>query len=143
MDPKELLQNPEQIKNLINLLQALLPESTKSEKIKEKRKPVRKSTKKQEDNIEIGNSKIKNRLGRKIISTNNKFETMSEFSLHKEDSKIDRKLCKNPPVARSREFEPVVVVCRACGEKDSVSPSLIYNESTYKCNSCCSGKGKK
>lgn len=145
MDPKDLLQDPEQIKNLISALQSLLPKEEESIK---KSSPKRKTKKEQEtnshnDNDFVLNDKIKTKGRRSIQSSYiNKFEKMSEFRMHKDDSEVDAKLAKHPPVARTREFEPISVVCRICGKKETVSPSLVHEgPSRYKCNNCSTQAG--
>ena len=149
MDPKELLTNPEQIKSLISLLQQMLPNEAVNEepmvvKKKTKKKPIKTSdTDTSEDITTNFNSKIKTKNKRSFQSSNiNKFEKMSEFNMHKDDREVDKKLAKHPPVARTRDFEPVSVVCRICGKKELVSPSLVYEgPSRYKCNNCSTQAG--
>jgi hypothetical protein len=146
MDPKELLNNPEQIKNLILLLQSMLP-NTEDRTPTANKKSKKKSIKSQDQEIEETpsnfNTKIKTKNKRSPQpSTVNKFEKMSEFSMHKDDREVDKKLSKHPPVARTRDFEPVSVVCRICGKKEDVSPALVYEgPSRYKCNNCSTQAG--
>lgn len=72
----------------------------------------------------------------------NKFLSMGVKDLHKEDVQIDKILNKNPPTPRTRTFESVDVVCRSCGKRESVSPSLLHDSpSRYKCNKCSSSPG--
>lgn len=141
MDPKELLQNPEQIKNLISLLQALLP--TEQESTKTKSKTRKKSNKNPEETLHSEfNMNIKTKNKRAIHQGKNKFDSMNEFSMHKDDCIIDKKLTKQLPVARTREFEPIPVVCRICGKKENVSPSLVSEgPARYKCNNCSTQAG--
>lgn len=126
MDKNDLLNNPETIKQLISLLQKLIPdednpsppEIIQTEKIKSKNKKSQ----------------------RKAI--NNKFESMAEYAMHKEDREIDQKLSKHPPVSRMREFDPVSVVCRVCGKKEIVNPALVFEGAArYKCNRCSTSAG--
>lgn len=140
MDLKDLLNNPEQIKNLITVLQSLLPneqqEQTK-ENIVEKTENEPSST----DDSEF-NTRIKTKGKRSSKSFINKFEKMSEFNMHKDDIAIDEKLSKHPPVARSREYDPISVTCRVCGKKENVNPSLVHDSpARYKCNSCSTNAG--
>jgi hypothetical protein len=135
MDPKEVLNNPENIKLLINLLQSLLPNDQTPE---QEAKPETKSSK----------SKMKTKSRQRGRTQNdseeliNKFAKMPEFHMHKEDSSIDKKLSKHPPVARMREFEPVQVTCRICGKTEIVSPGLVFEgASRYKCNNCSTQAG--
>jgi hypothetical protein len=145
MDPKELLSDPEQIKSLIVLLQSLLPEDASKNKTKNKKRPPKKIQTEnplQTEAVEF-NQNIKTRNRRSIkVSINNKFDLMNEFNMHKEDLEVDKKLSKQPPVARTREFEPVSVTCRICGKKESVNPSLVHEgPSRYKCNNCATQAG--
>lgn len=117
------LSNPEQIKELIAVLQKLLP---KEEKI--------------EDNDEMDESTIKTKSVSvsKKSKRKNKFVDMPEKNMHKEDTAIDKLLNVQGPTPRNREFEPVEVVCRSCHKKEKVSPSLIPDSvDRYKCNKCC------
>jgi hypothetical protein len=147
MDPNEILKNPEQIKALISLLQGLVdqvtPEQEPEEETKNKRVAPSKpgSTIKTKGGQKVGNNKsIKSK---KTQPTNiNAFEKMAEFRMHKDDCAIDKKLCSNEPVARMREFEFVDVVCRVCGKKESIAPSLLFDApSRYKCNNCSTQSG--
>jgi transposase-like protein len=62
---------------------------------------------------------------------------MPEKTMHKDDSKIDKLLSQYSPTTRARSVDPVKVVCRVCGKKDEISPSLAYDSgSRYKCNKC-------
>lgn len=126
MDLNELANNPEQIKNLIDLLQSLLP----TDKVDDQPKTSKIKTK----------SRKRSSSDNKIII--NEFEKMPEFRMHKDDIKIDKMLSQNPPTARMREFNLVDVVCRVCGKKESVSPSLVFDSpSRYKCNNCSTNAG--
>jgi hypothetical protein len=130
MDLNSLSQNPEQLKQLIAALQSLLPSDSQPTSIPE------------EDDEEEVVSPIKTKNSRqrskKVV---NKFLSMPEMNMHKEDSDVDRKLAKHPPVARSREFEPVEVTCRVCGVSETINPSLVESVSRYKCNKCSTSAG--
>lgn len=128
MDLNELMKNPEQIKNLIQVLQTLLPENSEaSEGAPE----------------EEFSAAIKTRGGKKRPKqAKNKFVDMPEKDMHKDDIAIDKKLAKFPPVARARQFEMVDVKCRVCGKTETVSPSLVYEGvERYKCNNCSTSSG--
>lgn len=132
MDLNDLAKNPEQIKSLINVLQSLLDATS-----------ITNSPEKTEEEPVL-NSKIKTKGSRKINKekTVNKFEKMSEFRMHKDDIEVDKTLAKHPPVSRMREFEMVDVVCRICGKKETVNPSILYDsKSRYKCNNCSTQAG--
>lgn len=116
------LNNPEEIKKLISLLQTLVDQN--SQKLNDEPK-----------------SKIKTKTARSgnNKNMNNKFLGMPEKNMHKEDSAVDKKLNVHPPTLRNRKFVPIEVVCRNCGKKEKVNPAILP-ESTdrYKCNKCSS-----
>lgn len=118
--------NPEQIKQLISLLQQMLPsddnEDSKSESpIKTKSARANKNKK----------------------TSKNKFLDMQEKNMHKEDIAIDKKLAINAPTPRNREFMPVEVRCRSCGKKEKVNPAIVPDSvDRYKCNKCSTIPGE-
>ena len=135
MDPKEVLNNPENIKLLIGLLQSLLTDDQNSEPEAKPEAKVSKS-KVRTKSRQRGKSQDDNE------ESDNKFSRMPEFSMHKEDSSVDKQLSKHPPVARMREFELVQVTCRICGKTETVSPGLVFEGSSrYKCNNCSTQAG--
>lgn len=77
----------------------------------------------------------------KAKKTKNKFDTMAESGMHKDDVEIDRKLRKLPPTQRSRNYKPVKVKCRVCGKEEQTNPSLIESVERYKCNKCSTSAG--
>lgn len=131
MDLNELGKNPEQIKQLIALLQNLLPSENVDNGTVEDMGP--------ENSSHIRSKTIgKND---KRPASENKFLRMPEMNMHKEDAVLDKQLCKHPPVARAREYEPVNVRCRVCGKIEIVNPSLIESVVRYKCNKCATSAG--
>jgi hypothetical protein len=145
MDPKDLLNNPEQIKNLIAVLQSLLPSDANTQK--ETEQNDQEETDEEDGRTHKIKTKTRRRVGDNSKSgkpkkSKNKFEQMNEFNMHKDDTSIDKVLSKHPPVARMREFDPVSVVCRVCGKKEIVSPGLVFEgASRYKCNNCSTQAG--
>lgn len=121
MDLNSLSQNPEQIKQLIGLLQALLP----TEDNIDKPKPKKARTK---------------RTSKATSTSNNKFLQMPESNMHKEDLAVDKKLAKFPPTPRSRKFDTIEVSCRSCGRTEIVNPVLVHDRERYKCNRCAASK---
>jgi hypothetical protein len=71
----------------------------------------------------------------------NKFDSMPEFNMCKEDIEFDRKVRKPIPSARLRDFEPIKVRCRVCGKNEKVAPDLVESIERYKCNKCSTGAG--
>lgn len=131
MDLNELMKNPEQIKNLIQVLQTLLPEAAGNSK------------EDSGDAEEEFSAPIKTRGSKtRPKQAKNKFTDMPEHNMHKEDVAIDKKLAKFPPVSRARQFEMVEVKCRVCGRTETVSPSLVFEGlERYKCNNCSTSAG--
>lgn len=130
MDLNQLSQNPEQIQQLISLLQSLLP--------KEQQK-----SQKQENSTQIDIEQVHrgDKEERKQPKRENKFLSMPEINMHKEDRELDEKLAKHAPVARARAYDPITVLCRVCGKKETVSPSLVESAGRYKCNKCAASAG--
>jgi hypothetical protein len=72
----------------------------------------------------------------------NKFDSMPEKNMHKQDTIIDKKLWgDNKPTERTRSFQTVSVRCRICGKAEDVNPSLIDSVERYKCNKCATVSG--
>jgi hypothetical protein len=119
--------NNDDIKQLIAILQKGLVDEPATED-----KPIKPTTQ------QTKKSKPKDKKPQR----ENIFEDMPEMQMFKSDVSIDEKLRKFPPTPRTRAFKPVKVVCRVCGKKESISPSL-FQESTdrYKCNKCSTVPG--
>ena len=118
--------SPEQIQQMIAMLQNMLPTNNEEpvEEEKSSSSPIRTVDRKPKP------------------STVNKFDQMMEANLHKEDIEIDKKLAKYDPTPRVRRFQPLDVVCRVCGKRESVSPNLLSDSpDRYKCNNCSRGAG--
>jgi hypothetical protein len=126
MDLNDLAKNPEQVQALITLLSSLLPQNDKVE------------TDEEAPTNNIRTKKVK----RDKKKNNNKFLSMPEFKMHKEDVEIDKLLQVHPPTARQRDTPLVDVVCRVCGKKETVSTTLASeNRGRYKCNTCSTNAG--
>ena len=128
------LQNldPDQIKQLIGLLQSMLPSSPKESGGTKKKADKKKSSFK-------GVTRNKRAIEE---DRENKFLSMPESKMHKSDSLIDKKLNRFPPTPRSRKFDFIEVTCRICGKKEEVSPKLVPESiDRYKCNQCSSSQG--
>jgi hypothetical protein len=130
--------NPEQIQQMILMLQQMLPANTQQEKMVKSKKTKASS--------ENENEKVNPIKTKKINMTNqrheNKFLEMSEMGMHKSDALIDKKLNKFPPTPRSRPFELVTVKCRVCGKTEDVHPKLVLDSvDRYKCNNCSTAEG--
>jgi hypothetical protein len=123
------INNPENIKQLIATLQALLPKDSNSED----------QPKEEQNNIKTKKSKS----GKKNTdNSQNKFLDMPEKNMYKADSKIDKKLNKYPPTPRNRPYQSIDVRCRVCGKTESINPKILPDSADrYKCNRCSSTSG--
>lgn len=122
--------SPEQIQAMIGLLQNMLAATNSTDNSTQKTKTPK--TRKKKSGAKKTNTK----------EFLNKFEDMPEARMHKEDIAVDKKLSVQPPVPRARPFKMINVVCRVCGRKESVSPSLITESvDRYKCNKCSTSSG--
>lgn len=93
-----------------------------------------------EESVEDETS-TKRKTKSKKKKTLNKFDSMSEFRMHKDDVEIDKKLKVQPTTKRTRTYQPLKVKCRVCGKEESVNPALVDSRDRYKCNKCCSSPG--
>lgn len=71
----------------------------------------------------------------------NKFDSMAEKNMFRDDVAIDRKLSIQPPSPRTRSYNTISVSCRVCGKKENLNPSLVSEPTRYKCNSCSRSGG--
>ena len=118
--------SPNQIKQMINMLQSMLPDTEAEESEPEQMSSIK--TKKTKF------SKSKNGF-------KNKFLSMSEKNMHKEDSEIDKKLSVSPPVARNRTTSLIKAKCRVCGRTEEVSIGMVGDVERFKCNKCAISAG--
>lgn len=115
MDIENLKKNPEQVKQLIELLSSLLDTN----------EDIPKQPNQSNDN-----------------KPRNKFLDMSEFRSHKDDAELDKKLHADyKPIPRNRSFQNINVRCRICGREESISPGLVSSYDRYKCNKCSGTAG--
>lgn len=134
MEIEDLKNNPETVKKLIDLLSSLI-EEPKTEDIKKSSKQVENKTSKK--------TSIRGRKSRSERPKHtNKFLTMSEKNMFKEDVEIDKLLSKYPPTERSRSTTKIDVRCRICGREETIHPSMLCESvERYKCNSCSTSPG--
>lgn len=135
MDLNDLVKNPDQIKGLITILQALLDSqatSSDTSLVTEPKTPKKKTR----------TTSKQNRKQKETPQRENKFLSMPEKNMHKEDVEIDKRLNKLPPTPRSRSFKPIRVTCRVCGKSENVNPNYMTTEiDRYKCNKCSGAAG--
>lgn len=121
---------PEQIQQMIVMLQNMLPKNTIDnidEQTSESSTPI---------------SSIKTSRKKPQPSSINKFDSMAEARMHKDDIAIDKKLNKYGPTPRTRKFQFIDVKCRVCGKTDKINPVLLYDSpDRYKCNKCSGSAG--
>ena len=142
MDPNELLGGTEQIKVLISLLQKMIADTDNNKTEKPDVVPKERTTTIKTKNRKRVSDQSKETKSKNNQTSTNKFESMSEFRMHKDDSLIDKKLSKIEPVARMRDFDFIDVVCRVCGKKENIAPALLFDiPSRYKCNNCSTSAG--
>lgn len=132
---------PEKIRALISILQSMLEPSENAEELDDEPTPVKTKVK----------TKVKASASKKRGSANtkktqpkfiNKFDSMPEKNLHKDDVAIDKKLCNKPPVPRNRSFEFVDATCRICHKTESINPAILTDSlDRYKCNKCSTSPG--
>lgn len=128
--------SPDQIKAMITMLQTMLAVQSQVDNTES-------DTEENNDTPAFGvvNAKTTN-SNQKTKQRPNKFNSMPEKNMHKEDIAIDQKLSVQPPVPRARPFKTLKVVCRVCGRNDEVNPSLLVEGPTrYKCNQCSTSAG--
>lgn len=140
MDLNELMKNPDQIQQLISVLQALLPKDSNTSS--DTSDTPDEATAHDEDGFTSAIKTKSSKRFKKQSANENKFLSMPEKDMFKEDTKIDQMLNKHPPVSRNRDFDPIEVICRICGKKELVSPALAgESPKRYKCNNCSTSAG--
>jgi metal-dependent hydrolase (beta-lactamase superfamily II) len=121
---------PEQIQQMIVMLQSMLP--SKEETNNPKDDP---------SNDEFVSTIKTKKVSAKKSNFKNKFNNMAERNMHKEDVEIDKRLIVNGPTPRRKTNSLTEVQCRVCGKKDTVNANMLVDKTRYKCNSCASGAG--
>lgn len=119
---------PEQIQQMIMMLQSMLPKSDNTDNTVDEEEPF------------VSNIKTK-KVSMKKNTFKNKFNNMPEKNMHKEDIVIDKKLSVNNPTPRRKANSLTEVQCRVCGKKETINAGLVIDKTRYKCNSCAAGAG--
>jgi hypothetical protein len=137
MDNRNL--DPQQIQQMIQLLQAMLPatdqRTTTDEGVRDSGSSPERKPRKKKTNTSTHNIKAK-------PERENKFDQMAELHMHREDIAVDKKLSIQPPVPRARKFRMIKATCRVCGRTEDINPILITDSlDRYKCNKCSAGAG--
>ena len=119
----------EAVEQIYKLLMSLIDEDDNVEQIPQTNKSKPKQTKK------TTNSK------KNSIRSSNKFDSMPEKNMFREDVEIDKKLSVVEPCPRTRSFRTIEVSCRVCGKTEKLNPVLVNEPTRYKCNSCSKSGG--
>lgn len=126
----DLNYTPDEIQQLIKLLQKMLPSDQQDKDTK------------QTDSFVESKIKTKTRSSKQKQNSRNLFLDMPEKNMHKSDTAIDKKLSVNPPTPRNRKFNKIEVKCRVCGKEEKVNPTIVPESvDRYKCNKCSSAAG--
>ena len=126
----------ETIEQIVDLLRSLVDEEEPQEKPTARKKATKKkTTKKKTTTRRTTKSKSDSK------ESSNKFLSMPEMRMFRDDSEIDKKLQVMAPVPRTRTFDPVIVRCRVCGKQETVNPTLVTEINRYKCNACAKSGG--
>lgn len=123
--------NKETIQQIITLLSSLIDDTETTE-------PNEKKSKKTPNN-KVSRQKRTNKHPES--GSTNKFLSMREMHMFKEDVEIDRKLKVMDPCPRTRSYSTIGVRCRVCGKNERVNPTLVTEPSRYKCNDCARSGG--
>lgn len=127
----------ETIEQIVDLLRSLVDDETQTEEVK----PAKKRTaKKKATSKKISTGRARKTARTKTTSTN-KFDSMPERNMFRDDVAIDRKLNVQPPSPRTRQYSTIHVTCRSCGKSETVNPSLVHDKTRYKCNTCSQAGG--
>ena len=135
----DLLKNPEQIKQMIGLLSTLLETVNQQNNI-DHSSDDEKDTTETPDRLSINNKTVHRNKTKE--PRENKFLSMPEATLHKEDPEIAKKLYKQPPMSRNRKNQTIKARCRVCGKEEKIQSSLLYGGiERFKCNKCSATPG--
>lgn len=119
----------ETIEQIVDLLRSLVDDEPETKQVK----PVKKKTTKKKTT-----SRTKKAT---IADSKNKFLSMKEMHMFKEDTAIDKKLSVMQPCPRTRSYSTIDVYCRVCGKKEELNPTLVGETQRYKCNECARSGG--
>lgn len=124
----------ETIEQIVDLLRSLVDDEPEAEKVK----PVKKKTTKKKTTKKKTISRTKKAT---TTDSKNKFLSMKEMHMFKEDTAIDKKLSVMDPCPRTRSYSTIEVHCRVCGKKEKLNPALVSETQRYKCNECARSGG--
>ena len=135
IDPN-IFKDPEQIKQMIAMLSVVLEQAeSNSQDVANKESAV------ENDVSHINKIKTKGRKS-PASRTENKFLSMKEFHMDKEDPELAAKLYRHAPTKRRPKSEMVEAKCRVCGKTEKLPVSLLHGGlDRFKCNQCSSSAG--
>ena len=128
----------ETIEQIVDLLRSLVEEEDTQENPKpvtKKKKTAKKTANKKTTRRKTPTAKVDDK------ESTNKFLSMPEMHMFKDDTLIDKKLQVSDPCPRTRSFNTISVTCRMCGKSEQVNPVLVSEKTRYKCNVCASSGG--
>jgi len=127
----------ETIEQIVDLLRSLVDDEPETEEVKPaKKRQTKKKT------IRKKSSTARNRKTTSTKTTSiNKFDSMPERNMFRDDVAIDKKLSVQPPSPRTRSYTTINVTCRSCGKSYSLNPALVHDATRYKCNTCSQAGG--
>lgn len=127
----------ETIEQIVDLLRSLVEDEPEIEEVKPaKKKTIKKKTTRKKSSA----ARTRNTATAKTTSTN-KFDSMPERNMFRDDVAIDKKLNVQPPSPRTRSYSTIDVTCRSCGKSESLNPALVHDATRYKCNTCSQAGG--
>lgn len=142
---KDLLNDPEQIQQMISLLQTMLDQQEDDEDVEPTpKKRAKRTTKKKVSKKTTTQKKTSTRRKKQVADDQpvNKFLSMPEANMYKEDKELAKKLYKHPPTPRRRSTKMIKARCRICGKEELTNPDLIWGGiERFKCNKCSSSAG--
>lgn len=126
----------ETIEQIVDLLRSLVDDEPETEEVKPvKKKATKKKTTRKKPTT------ARTRTAPAKATSSNKFDSMPERNMFRDDVAIDKKLNVQPPSPRTRTFNTIHVSCRSCGKRESVNPALVHDAARYKCNTCSQSGG--
>lgn len=127
----------ETIEQIVDLLRSLVDDEPETEEVKPAKK---KAAKKKTTRKKSSTARTKKTATTKTTS-GNKFDSMPERNMFRDDVAIDKKLNVQPPSPRTRQYSTINVTCRSCGKAESLNPALVHDATRYKCNTCSQAGG--
>ena len=129
----------ETIEQIVDLLRSLVEDDEPQEETKPTNR--KKKTAKKKTTTRKKPTTARTKTAPAKATSSNKFDSMPERNMFRDDVAIDKKLNVQPPSPRTRTFNTIDVSCRSCGKRESVNPALVHDHARYKCNTCSQSGG--